>query len=119
MTGEQVIGRRETGGRATPASALYGLLGAPAVWSLHLLLSYLVVTLACDGLLRAPKVWLAGLTVAGALVAGAAGVRSHRANAGEHLERFLAVAGVLLSIVFVFGIVLTALALLILPPACR
>ncbi|MEO7986219.1 MAG: hypothetical protein ABI766_06770 [Gemmatimonadales bacterium] len=117
----------------------FGLFGAPVVWSIQLVLNYALVTHACfpasnpratptfDGLWTA--VLVAG--VVAALIAVAAGVTAWRSwrltrqehhggdealrDAGEGRTRFMAVAGMLLSTIFLFGIVMNALPLFLVP----
>ena len=123
--------------QAGPWAILVAFIGAPSVWALHLGLCYLFHTLGCTGRLPAPRLWLAGLTVAalaavillslGAYRHAGGGVQStlggeeegERSGAGwgGH-TRFFAITGALLGAVFALGIVFTAIPLLFLPE-CR
>jgi hypothetical protein len=119
-----------------PAVLWFGLFGAPVAWSLQLLASYALVAHGCypdaepitmpvvPGLM--PLVLGTGAAaLAVALLAGGVAWRSWRATQGEHealLEvgagrvRFMALAGILLSAVFVLGIVMNTVPLLLLRP---
>lgn len=119
----------------------FGVFGAPLVWSLQLLLGYSLVAHSCfpgaepratpviGGLWSILLVVSVGAAVV-ALAAGGTAWRSwrmtrqeHRGDHGELLEvaegrtRFMALAGMLLSSLFLLGIVLNALPLFLVP-AC-
>jgi hypothetical protein len=123
-----------------PTALWFGLFGAPAVWSLQLLASYALVAHGCYPAAEPMTIPVVpGLTmlVLGtgatalvvALVAGSLAWRSWRATQHEHegdhealLEaaegrtRFMALAGMLLSAVFVLGIVMNVVPVLLLRP---
>jgi hypothetical protein len=125
----------------TLAALWFGLFGAPAAWSLQLLVSYALVAHGCyprSVPLTAPLVGgvrtialvasLAALAVG--LAAGATAWRSWRASCHEHrgdhsalLEigegrtRFMALAGMLVAAVFLLAIVMNAVPLFLVP-AC-
>jgi hypothetical protein len=124
----------------TPAALWFGLFGAPVVWSLQLLASYALVAHGCypdaepmtmpvvPGL-RTLVLGTGAVALAVALLAGGSAWRSWRATGHEHegghegpLEagegrmRFMALAGMLLSAVFVLGIVMNVVPLLFLRP---
>ncbi len=126
---------------AVPAAALwFGLFGAPALWSLQLVINAALVSHSCfpkSEPLATPitgSLWGVVLVsgIVAVLIAAAAlatAWRSWRRTRGEHhgneetlLEvgegrtRFMAVAGMLLSTVFLFGIVMNALPLFLVPP---
>ena len=117
----------------------FGLLAAPAVWSLQLLLLYPVVAHACfprDRPLSVPLlstdpiVLLVSVTaLAVAATAGLVALRSWRSTRAEHVSgevhlletgegrsRFMALSGMLLSGLFLFGIVLNVLPFFLLGP---
>ncbi|HET7586275.1 MAG TPA: hypothetical protein VFK13_15290 [Gemmatimonadaceae bacterium] len=110
----------------------FGFLGAPAAWTVHLLTSYTVHALGCRaGVGSALRWWLIGLTLVCAAVATAAGVvgygtwrRTHQGPLGAQsppagAAAFVGLAGVLLSAVFVLGILLGGLVPAIALPLCR
>jgi hypothetical protein len=125
---------------ATPAALWFGLFGAPVAWSLQLLASYALVAHGCypDAApmtmpvvpgLRALVLGTGAAALAVALLAGVSAWRSWRATrrehegehealleAGEGRTRFMALAGILLSAVFVLGIVMNVVPLLLLRP---
>jgi hypothetical protein len=133
------------GGAVTPAALWFGLFGAPAMWSLQLLASYALVAHGCypdaqpmtlpvmPGL-RPLVLGVAVVALAVALTAGGLAWRSWRATrhegegVGERngepevaLEvggrtQFMALAGMLLSAVFVLGIVMNIVPVLLLRP---
>jgi hypothetical protein len=123
-----------------PAVLWFGLFGAPVAWSLQLLASYALVAHGCypdaepitmpvvPGL-RTLVLGTGAAALAVALLAGGVAWRSWRATQHEHqgehealLEvgagrvRFMALAGILLSAVFVLGIVMNTVPLLLLRP---
>jgi hypothetical protein len=120
----------------TPAALWFGLFGAPVVWCLQLLASYALVAHGCypdaepmtipvvPGL-RTLVLGTGAAALAVALLAGGSAWRSWRATrherealleAGEGRTRFMALAGMLLSAVFVLGIVMNVVPLLLLRP---
>ncbi len=123
-----------------PGALWFGLFGAPLVWSLQLLMSYALVAHACypaSEPMATPVVgglWtlvlVAGLVaLVVALAAGGTAWRSWRTTRAEHpgdedalLEvgegrtRFMALAGMLLSGVFLLGIILNAVPLFLVSP---
>jgi hypothetical protein len=124
----------------TPAALWFGLFGAPVAWSLQLLASYALVAHGCypdaepmtmpvvPGL-RALVLGTGAAALAVALLAGGSAWRSWRATqhehdgghealleAGEGRTRFMALAGMMLSAVFVLGIVMNVVPLLLLRP---
>jgi hypothetical protein len=123
-----------------PVALWFGLFGAPVVWSLQLLTSYALVAHGCypdaepmtmpvvPGL-RTLVLGTGAAALAVALLAGSLAWRNWRATQhepeGEHealLEvdegrtRFMAFAGMLLSAVFVIGILMNVVPLLLLRP---
>jgi hypothetical protein len=124
----------------TPAALWFGLFGAAVAWSLQLLASYALVAHGCypdaepmtmpvvPGL-RTLVLGTGAAALAVALLAGGSAWRSWRATqhedegrhealheAGEGRMRFMALAGMLLSAVFVLGIVMNVVPLLLLRP---
>jgi hypothetical protein len=124
----------------TPPALWFGLFGAPVVWSLQLLTSYALVAHGCypdaepmtmpvvPGL-RTLVLGTGAAALVVALLAGGSAWRSWRATqhahegghealleAGEGRTRFMALAGMLLSAVFVLGIVMNVVPLLMLRP---
>ena len=126
--------------RAGTAALWFGLFGGPAAWSVQELVNTPVVGHACypaverlaqptiGGLPALPLVVsiATALVAAAALWTAAAAWRSvRRGHPGEHgtlLEigegrtRFMALSGILLACVFLFGIVMHAIPILFLPP---
>jgi hypothetical protein len=120
----------------------FGLFGAPIVWSLQLMLGYGLVAYACFpgsepravpmfGGLRSMVALVSVVALAVALAAGATAWRSWRATRREHpgdqealLEvgegrtRFMALAGMLVSGLFVLGVIMNTIPLFIMP-LCR
>jgi hypothetical protein len=121
-----------------PAALWLGLFGAPVAWSVQLLASYALVAHGCypdaeplmmpviPGL-RTLVLGASGVALGVALMAGGLAWRSWRTtqhkSAGEHealLEvgegrtRFMALAGMLLSAVFLMGIIMNAVPVLML-----
>jgi hypothetical protein len=118
-----------------------GLFGAPLAWSIQELVSYSIVAHACypssEPKLMIAMPWLSivGLIVSGVtLVLGgltasvahkswkrsggaAGGERGHLLDHGEGRIRFMALSGVVLSVLFLFSMVLNTVTLL-LQPAC-
>jgi hypothetical protein len=90
---------------STQASLWFGLLAGPLAWTLHELLSYALVRLACANNLD----FLLHVVTLGSLAVAAAGVyialRAYRTDTRED-ARFLAGAGVLVSGLFMFTIVM-------------
>lgn len=91
----------------------FGLLGGPAGWTAHLLLSYPLVPLACaTGLrliLHAVTLVTVGIIVAAAVVAWRSWQRLGAPNGGgdgaelaDRWQGFMALSGVLLSLLFLF-----------------
>ncbi len=124
-----------------PAAALwFGLFGAPALWSLQVVINTALVSHSCfpkSEPLASPvagSLWglvlLSSIIAAGvAAAAGATAWRTWRRTRKEHhgerealLEvgegrtRFMAMAGMLLSTVFLFGIIMNTLPLFLVPP---
>jgi hypothetical protein len=120
----------------TPPALWFGLFGAPVAWSLQLLTSYALVAHGCypdaepmtmpvvPGL-RTLVLGTGAAALVVALLAGSSAWRSWRATqdghealleAGEGRTRFMALAGMLLSAVFVLGIVMNVVPLLMLRP---
>jgi hypothetical protein len=123
-----------------PPVLWFGLFGAPAVWSLQLLTTYALVAHGCypdaepmtipvvPGL-RTLVLGAGAAALAVAIFAGSLAWRSWRAaqyehqgehegllEAGEGRIRFMALAGMLLSAVFVLGIVMNIVPVLLLRP---
>lgn len=122
------------------AALWFGLFGAPLVWSLQLLVNYALVAHACypRSEPRATPVFgglwtftLVASLVALAVALGAGGTawrswrisrHEHRGDAGESLEvgegrtRFMALAGMLMSGIFLLGIVMAAIPLFLVTP---
>lgn len=124
----------------TPATLWFGLFGGAAAWSLQLLASYALVAHGCypdaepmampvvPGL-KTLVLGTGAAALAVALLAGGSAWRSWRATqhedesrhdpqheAGAGRMRFMALAGMLLSAVFVLGIVMNVVPLLLLSP---
>lgn len=119
----------ETRPRPDRRDVLAATLTAPTVWMLHLLLSYFVVTVACEtqtfapviGGLSAPELVLVVLTVAAmvaVLISGRLGYRIWResetgvkAKGGTEEDRrgFMGLGGAALSVLFLFGLLLAFL----------
>ena len=120
----------------------FGLFGAPVVWSIQLMLNYGLVAYSCFpgseprttplfGGLRITVLVAGVVALAIALAAGITAWRSWRATRHEHpgshealLEvgegrtRFMALAGMLVSGLFVLGVIMNAIPLFIMP-LCR
>lgn len=105
---------------------LVALLGGAAAWSLHLVVSYLVVGLACrptEPLLDPDGSLVVGLLVAISILAalgavGAAllaGLLWRRSADGDGAHRGLAVVGLMLNLVFLTTIVIGATAIFVVP----
>ena len=114
----------------------FGIFGAPAAWALQTIVDYALVSHFCFpgdmprrastfGALRATGIAVSVLVVVVTLLALAAAVRSWRATrhghdaehhelleVGEGRARFMAFAGVLLSAVFLFAVLMNALPLI-------
>lgn len=120
----------------------FGLFGAAIAWSLHELVNYALSAHACNppGLrgamprVHALRVWEVIVSVVLLIVALAAGwtalrdwrtARSAHGRAegrqlevGEGRVAFMAFAGILLSAIFLFGIVMNLVSIIMVPP-CR
>jgi hypothetical protein len=136
MTAPAAVHPAPAGRAVAPAALWFGLFGAPMVWSLQLLASYALVAHGCypDAepmtmpVIPGLRTLVLGTGVAAlavALLAGGSAWRSWRATkgghealleAGEGRTRFMALAGMLLSAVFVLGIVMNVVPLLLLRP---
>jgi hypothetical protein len=127
-------------GAVVPGALWFGLFGAPVAWSLQLLSSYALVAHGCYPAavprampivagLRTVVLGGGGVALLIALVAGGIAWRSwgamrgepHGANegmlkTGEDRTRFMALAGILLSAVFLLGIVMNAIPVVLLRP---
>jgi hypothetical protein len=120
---------------------LFGLLAAPAAWWAHTTLSYLLASRACyphDVPLSAPmlpalQLVLVAAAIAAVLIAIAGWFASYQAwratreqiqdsgghhavEVGEGRTRFFALAGMMVSSLFVAAIVFNALGVFVLPP---
>lgn len=135
-----VVGSASAGGALPPPALWFGLFGAPAAWSLQLLVNYALVAHACfpkSEPLAAPVVGGLQAIVLGAgfaalaiaLAAEATAWRSWRASrhesrgghgglleVGEGRTGFMALGGVLVSGVFLLGIVMNAIPLFLVSP---
>jgi hypothetical protein len=113
---------------AGKSTLIFGLLGAPLAWSLHLAVEYVLVALACStSWERGLAATLAIATVVLAALSAIAGVFALRHwkrlrasedahdDAGARPQSFLMLAGVLLSVLFTLTIILTGLAPLFVP----
>jgi len=121
------------------AALWFGLLAAPVVWSLQILVLYPVVAHGCfprDHPLSLPVFSVAPIvllvSIAALVVAAAAGLvalknwrttreehysgQGHLLETGEGRSRFMALGGLLLSGLFFFGIMLNGLPFLLLGP---
>jgi hypothetical protein len=140
MTAPAAVGPAPAARAVTLAALWFGLFGAPVAWSLQLLASYALVAHGCypDAepmtmpVIPALRTLVLGTGVAAlavALLAAGSAWRSWRATEHEHksepeglLEagagrtRFMALAGMLVSAVFVLGIVMNVVPLLLLRP---
>jgi hypothetical protein len=130
-------------GHTLPLGALwFGLFGAPAAWSIQLMLGYGLVAYSCFpgsepratptfGGLRSMVAFVSVAALAISLAAGGTAWRSWHATRREHpgdeealLEvgegrtRFMALAGMLVSGLFVLGVIMNAIPLFIMP-LCR
>lgn len=110
----------------TTKGVIVAALMAPAVWMLHLLLSYLLVSIACQARWFGPRIAglsvaegvLVLLTAAAALTVILGGLRGYRiwrrSDAGieakggteDDREGFMGLAGAVLSVLFFFGLLL-------------
>ena len=109
-----------------PLRLLFGLLGAPVGWSVHLLASYLFVTLGCAGVLTAPLTWLIAASVTSGFITALAGISAFRSwkrlraahQAGnpprDDAALLMSRTGFLLSAMFLLGIVLAGIPPLVL-----
>jgi hypothetical protein len=113
-----------------PGALWFGLFGAPAAWALQLMASYALTAHACfPGAtpLASPAAggsWTAALLVgvaalAASLAAGATAWGSWRSThvGPERRTRFMALAGLLLSGIFLLGVLMNAIPLF-LAPSC-
>lgn len=127
-------------GNVPPAALWFGLSGAPAVWSIQLMVNYATVAHSCYpravplstsifGALWATVLAVNLLTLAGALAAGGTALWTwHRTKSekegrkeallevGEGRTRFMAFAGILVSALFLIGILFNAATLFVIPP---
>jgi hypothetical protein len=125
---------------ASLAALWFGLFAAPAVWSVQLLVLYPLVAHSCfprEHPLAMPVIrslstatgLVTAVALAVALLAGLVALRSWRAaqperespelhllETGEGRSRFMAFGGVVLSGLFLFGILMNAVPLLLLGP---
>ena len=108
------------------------VFGGAAAWSLHLVLSYVVLGLACrpDDPLLAPgggvTALLVAISVVALLAAGASGLVAHRLRRGDGEDGDgagpqaphggLASVGLRLNVLFAVAIVIGASAIAVLPP---
>ncbi len=125
----QRVGADARGGGS--ARLWFGLLGAPAAWSLHLLVSYAVHALGCEAGWPGLRWWLVGVTALFGAAAAAAGIVAYgywsRAHAGglatepppPGAAAFVGLSGALLSVVFVAGILLGGLLPALTLPLCQ
>jgi len=123
----------------SPGALWFGLFGAPAAWSLQLMVSYALTAHGCFPVsepLAAPffgGLWALDLVVslaavAAAAAAGATAWRSWRVTRGErpggpeHLEsgwgrtHFMALAGTLVSGLFFLGVIMAGIPLFLVSP---
>jgi hypothetical protein len=118
----------------------FGLFGAPLVWSVQELVSYVLSAYECNppgmraSVPRLPGLWtwqlvvgLAALVVAAvaawtairtwrAARLGYESAEHHQLEVGEGRVGFMAFAGILLSGVFLLGIVMNLISIFVLPP---
>jgi hypothetical protein len=99
----------------------FGLLAAPLAWSLQELLGYGLSARACGAVTRIGVaemvVTLAAIVVAGsALLVSRSSSRRLGVEGGS--DRFMAAGGTLVSVIFLFGILMNLVGYL-LAPACR
>ncbi|HET6580196.1 MAG TPA: hypothetical protein VFG66_17900 [Gemmatimonadales bacterium] len=142
MTTDSAAHPAPAGHRVALGALWFGLFGAPVVWSIQLMLNYGLVTHSCFpaseprttplfGGLRTTVLLAGAVALAIALAAGVTAWRSWRATRHEHpggqeslLEvgegrtRFMALAGMLVSGLFVLGVIMNAIPLFIMP-LCR
>lgn len=119
----------------------FGLFAAPFVWSVQIIVDYALLAHSCyPGRLPIPTGWVGAawtislivsiVSLIVAVIAAVTAFRSWRRTEGEHtgsesalLEvgegrtRFMAFAGILLSVLFLLGIVLNGIPLFVVP-AC-
>lgn len=117
----------------------FGIFGAPAMWSVQELVAYSLTAHACypqDAPRTIPSlqgVWgvallVTVLAILGALAAGYAALHSwrrvraeveggehHLLEVGEGRTRFMALSGILLSVAFLYAIVMHGIGLLVVP----
>jgi Co/Zn/Cd efflux system component len=114
--------------RVAFAALWFGLFGAPVIWSIQLMLNYALVAHACYpaseplsapvfGGLRATVLAASAVALVIALAAGATAWRSWRATRQEHHRtRFMALAGMLVSGLFLLGVIMNSIPLFIMQP---
>jgi hypothetical protein len=126
--------------RVALAALWFGLFGAPTIWSIQLMLNYALVAHACYpaseplsapvfGGLRGTVIAASVVALAIALSAAATAWRSWSATRHEHhggeealLEvgegrtRFMALAGLLVSGLFILGVIMNSIPLFIIQP---
>jgi hypothetical protein len=126
--------------RVALAALWFGLFGAPVIWSIQLMLNYALVAHACYpaseplsapvfGGLRTTVLATSAVALVIALAAGATAWQSWRATRQEHrggeealLEvgegrtRFMALAGMLVSGLFLLGVIMNSIPLFIMQP---
>jgi hypothetical protein len=127
----------------SPGALWFGLFGAPAAWSVQLMANYALTAHGCFpgsepratpyfGGLSTLVLVISAAALAVAAAAGGAAWRSWRTTRAEHpgghehlLEtgagrtRFMALAGLLLSGLFLLGVVMAAIPLFLVPPCGR
>jgi hypothetical protein len=142
MTAHPAAHPAPAGHRVALGALWFGLFGAPLVWSIQLMLNYGLVAYSCFpgseprstplfGGLRTTVLIAGVVALAIALAAGVTAWRSWRATrhehpggqeylleAGEGRTRFMALAGMLVSGLFVLGVIMNAIPLFIVP-LCR
>jgi hypothetical protein len=108
---------------AVPLGALwFGLFGAPVVWSIQLMLNFALVAHSCFpaseprttpifGGLGFTVTLVSVVALVIALAAGTTAWRSWRATRREGRTRFMAIAGMLVSGLFVLGVVMNSIPL--------
>jgi cytochrome c oxidase assembly factor CtaG len=99
---------------ANRAALLLGVLGGPIAWSLHLLVSYPLVPLACRRGSDLPLHLVTAVTAALALASGVLAWRAGRGARGR--DRFMADAGFLLSAGFLVAVLAGGLPVLLQDP---
>jgi hypothetical protein len=117
--------------RTPPSNLLlwFSILAGPSAWAAHLSIEYFLTTAECQLSAGNMAPWMAGSTAAlfvltfAGLIAGLVARReaSHAAAADSTEARrrlFMANCGILLSVLFIAGIVLATIPILVLEP-CR